>query len=354
MSATEKTLKILKLLTEAFGPAGFEDEVREIIKTQIKPFVDQMETDDLGNLITFRQGTDPKGAVLMIDAHMDEIGLMITTIDSQGFLRFVTIGGWDPRILPAQILKIRTKDGTYRTGVIGANPPHIVRDRSKPFDLHELFIDVGASSKKEAEEMGFKPGCPAVIPREFHRLSENRILGKALDDRSGCAILIKVLEMLSKSNHEATIAANFAVQEEVGGRGATVAAFRIKPNAALALEGTVGANTPGVPEHLMPTATGRGPAITIMDNSLIANPKLVALLEQISDQEKIPVQYRKPIGGGTDAGRIHIVRTGIPAAVVSTPCRYIHSPISILDLRDFNQAVKLVTTFSQRVHEIFK
>ncbi|MFX0065003.1 MAG: M42 family metallopeptidase [Candidatus Hermodarchaeota archaeon] len=349
MSDREKTIKILQTLTEAFGPAGFEDEVRESIKTQIRGYVDKMEVDGLGNLIAFRQGTDPEGPVLMLDAHMDEIGLMVTTVDPQGFLRFVPIGGWDPRILPAQILKIRTEDGSYRTGVIGANPPHIVKDRSKPFDIHDLFVDVGATSKEEAEKMGFKAGCPAIIPREFQQLSENRVLGKALDDRAGCAVLIRVLERLFESKHKVNIAANFAVQEEVGGRGATVAAFRIEPHAALALEGTVGADTPGVPEHLMPTGTGRGPAITIMDHSLISNPKLVALLKQIAKEEKIPVQYRKPIGGGTDAGRIHIVRSGIPSAVVSIPCRYIHSPISILSLKDFDNAVKLVTGFCQKI-----
>ncbi|MFX1534767.1 MAG: M42 family metallopeptidase [Promethearchaeota archaeon] len=349
MSDREKTIKILKTLTEAFGPAGFEDEVREIIKTQVQDYVDKMEVDGLGNLITFRQGTDPDEPVLMLDAHMDEIGLMVTTVDSRGFLRFVPIGGWDPRILPAQVLKIRTEDGSYRPGVIGANPPHIVKDTSKPFDINDLFIDVGATTKEEAEKMGFKAGCPAVIPREFQKLSENRVLGKAFDDRVGCALLIRVLEHLSESKHKVNIAANFAVQEEVGGRGAKVAAFRIEPHAALALEGTVGADTPGVPEHLRPTETGRGPAITIMDRLLIANPKLVALLEQIAKEEKMPVQYRKPIGGTTDAGFIHIVRSGIPSAVVSIPCRYIHSPISILSLKDFDNAVKLVTSFCQKI-----
>ena len=339
------TVKLLESLSNAFGVAGFEDEVRAVIQKLIEPHVDEIHTDVLGNLIATRKGASP--FKLMLDAHMDEIGLIINYIDESGFLRFVAIGGWDARILPAHAVTIFTRDGKKVNGVIGASPPHILKpeDREKVLKIEDLFIDVGASSAEEAEALGIRIGDPATIFYPFGLLNEKCVIGKALDDRAGCAVIIKVLEELKNEKLPLTLVCSFAVSEEIGLRGARTAAYQIKPDLALALEGTVGADTPGVQPQRQPTQLSKGPAITIADNTIIVNRRLVKALEELAQRNNIPYQIKLPIFGGTDAGAIHTTRGGILAGVISVPCRYIHSPLQVMRLDDFENAVKLTKEF---------
>ena len=340
-----ETTQLMEKLSNAFGVAGFEQEVRTEIEKLVKPLADETRVDALGNLIVTRRGRD--GFTLMLDAHMDEVGLIVSYVEDRGFLRFATLGGWDARVLPAQVVQVQTRSGKKLTGVIGCLPPHVLKpeDREKPFKIEDLFIDIGAESADEAKEMGVRIGDPAVPFYPFTQLTKNLIGGKAFDDRAGCAVMIRVLEALKNAKLDLTLVCNFAVAEEIGARGARTAAYQVKPDLALALEGTIGADVPGVAPARQPTGLGKGPAITIVDNSLVASRRVVEALEKLAEKNEMAYQYKLPIYGGTDAGGIHTTGTGIISGVLSVPCRYIHSQFSLMRLDDFEQTAKLATEF---------
>lgn len=340
-----ESIGLLRELSDAFGVSGFEDEVRGCIEERIRPFVDEIRVDALGNLIATRTGKDDR--VLMLDAHTDEVGFMVKWIDSGGFLRLAPIGGWDERIIPGHRVEIHTRTGEIRHGVIGTSPPHILspEERKRPIPMEKLFVDVGATSKEEAADLGVRIGDPLTIHYPFLEIADGYVTGKAFDDRAGCAVLIEVAERMSKEDLPMKTVFSFSFGEEVGLRGARTAAFQIEPDLALALEGTIGADTPGVPEDNQPTRVGRGPAISIADRSIIVSPKVVRALEAAADSASIPYQHKLPTYGGSDAGAIHLTRGGVLAGIVSTPCRFIHSPISTLRLNDYENTVRLVVEF---------
>lgn len=343
-----ESVELLRTLSDAFGPSGFEDEVRETLRSIVEPLVDELRVDTLGNLIATKRGSDD--TVLMIDAHMDEIGFMVTWVEESGFLRFAPIGGWDPRVVPSHAMTILTDRGTKVKGMIGTPPPHILspQDRERPYKLEDLFIDVGATTAHEVGEMGIRIGSPAVIAYPFEQLNSNTIMGRALDDRAGCAVLVRTLEALQSETPEVTVVAAFTVQEEVGLRGAQTAAYGIDPDIAIALEGTVAADFPGVPASRQPTRQGEGPSVRIMDAGMIGMPRIIRALAATAEAAGITFQYQVPAPGGTDAGVIHRTRTGVLSGAVSVPCRYIHSPYATLRLSDFEGAVRLVTAFTRR------
>ena len=347
-----ESVALLEKLSNAFGVSGFEDEVREIIQKLIKPYVDELHVDALGNLIATRKGRSPHK--LMFDAHMDEIGFMVSYIEESGFLRFAPLGSWDVRILPSHAMTIRTRSGTFVKGVIGTPPPHILseQERERPFKLEELFVDIGARSRSEVEALGIRIGSPAVIAYPFERLNEKTVSGKAFDDRAGCAVLIQTLERLQDASLDLTLVCNFAIGEETGLRGARTAAYQIEPDLALAVEGTVGADTPGVPPPRQPAGLGKGPAITVADRTLTVSGRLVRFLEGLAEEHSIPYQHKLPIYGGTDAGAIQTSKGGVLAGVTSVPCRYIHSPFSLLRLDDFENTIQLVNQFARTAQQL--
>ncbi|HZB85505.1 MAG TPA: M42 family metallopeptidase [Gaiellaceae bacterium] len=348
------SFELLRDLSDRFGVAGFEDEVRERVAELVAPHVDEVRVDALGNLIAERRGNG--GPRLMLDAHMDEIGFMVSYVEEGGWLRVVPIGGWDERIVPAHALTILADSGEKVRGIVGTIPPHILKqaDREKPLPLEDAFVDVGAESQAEVEEMGVRVGSPAVIAYPFERLNGGggAVAGKALDDRVGCTVLVKTLEALAGEALGVTLFANFAVGEELGLRGARTAAAQIEPDVALALEGTVAADVPGVVPARQPTRLGGGPAITVMDQTIVVSPAVVRALTELAEAEGIPYQYKLPAVGGTDAGAIHLSGRGVLAGVVSVPCRYIHSPFSTLRLDDLEHAIRLTTAFVRRCAEI--
>lgn len=343
------TIEVLRELSEAFGPSGFEEEVRDAIRQMVEPLVDEVAVDTLGNLIATKRGRGDR--TLMLDAHMDEIGFMVTWVEDGGFLRFTTIGGWDPRIVPAHAVTIRTDHGTFVRGMIGTAPPHILRpeDRDKPYRLEDLFIDVGAHSAADVAAMGIRIGSPAVISYGFEQLGDDVVMGKAFDDRAGCAVVIGALEALRDETLDVTVVAAFTVQEEVGLRGAQTAAYHIDPDIAIALEGTIAADMPGVPAARQPTRQGQGPSIRIMDSGMIGMPRVIRALADAAEQDGIRFQYQVPAPGGTDAGVIHRSRAGVLAGAVSLPCRYIHSPYATLRRSDFEEAIRLIAAFTRRL-----
>ena len=340
-----QTIDLLRELSNAFGVSGFEDNVRELIRPLVSPYVNEVKTDALGNLFAIRKSSDPAAKTLMLDAHTDEIGFIVKWIEKDGFLRFAPIGGWDPRIVPGHRVEIQTRSGELQTGVIGTAPPHILspEERKASLPIEKMFIDIGATSMEEAQEMGVRIGDPLTIHYPFMALKDGYVTGKAFDDRAGCAVLIETAERTAGQDLGVNIVFAFVFGEEVGLRGARTAAFQIEPDLAIAVEGTIGADMPGVPEHSQPVRLGCGPAISVADRSIVVNRKVLHAMESIAEAKGIPYQYKLPTYGGTDAGAIHLTRGGVLSGIVSVPCRYIHSPISTLRLDDFELTSRFVT-----------
>jgi len=340
-------VEVLRELSDGFGVAGFEDEVRETIVRLVTPFVDEVRTDTLGNLFAIRRAAANAAdkRTLMLDAHMDEVGFIVKWIDENGYLRFAPIGGWDERIVPGHRVVLLTRDGTRRGGVIGTAPPHIVppEERKKPIPMEKMFIDVGATSKDEAAEMGVRIGDPLTIHYPFTELRDGYVTGKAFDDRAGCTILIDAARRLAERPLEVDVAFSFVFGEEIGLRGARTAAYQLKPDLAIAIEGTIGADMPGVSPESQPVRLGLGPAISVADRSIVVSRRIIAALEKVAEDASVPYQYKLPTYGGTDAGAIHLTRGGVLAGVISVPCRYIHSPISTLRLDDLENTIRLTT-----------
>ncbi len=334
-------IDLLRKLSEAYGPPGYEDEVRQIMIKELEKITDEVHVDNLGNVIAVHKGNNPK---IMLAAHMDEVALLITHIDKNGFLRFHVLGGIDPRVLYSQEVVIKTENEVVH-GYIGAKPPHLLKpeERKKVPDIDQLFIDIGASSKEEVEKLGVSVGSTATFVPRFKELKNNRVMGKAFDDRAGCTALIEVMRKIKHS--PCTVYGVATVQEEVGLRGARTATWQVEPDIGLAIEGTTSSDTPGTPEHLTSTKVGQGPAITIADKSMVTHPKILRRLIETAKENNIPFQFKRTVSGGTDAGSIHLTKKGIPTGVVSVPCRYIHSPLSILDLNDLENTIKLVDAF---------
>jgi tetrahedral aminopeptidase len=341
------TVELLKTLTDAFGPSGFEEEVRDTLRQIVEPLVDEVRVDTLGNLIATRRGSGD--TTLMLDAHMDEIGFIVSYIEDGGFLRFTQTSGWDVRIVPSHAVTIQTDLGTLVKGYIGMPPPHILRpeDRDKPYTFETMFIDVGSSSAEDVAELGIRVGSPLVIAYPFEQLNDDIVMARAIDDRAGCAVIVRTLEALANQPLDVNLVACFSVQEEVGLRGAGTAAFQIQPDIALVLEATVAADYPGIEAQRRPTRFGGGPALVVMDNTMITNPRAVRAITELAEEHLIPWQFRLPTGGGTNAGAIQRSRGGVLTAVVSLPVRYFHSPYALMRLDDFEHTVRLVTEFTR-------
>lgn len=344
-------VETLEKLSNACGVAGREDEVRKIMKDLLKPYVNEISEDKLGNVIGVRKGKKnaPK---IMLAAHMDEIGLFVKTISKEGFLQFTKIGGIDDRILLAQKAIVHTEKGPLH-GIIGSKPPHIQKEeeRKKVLAYDELFIDIGAESQEEARKMGVKIGDPVSFDIKFAKIGNDAVIGKAFDDRVGCAVMVEAMKMLKET--DCTVYAVGTIQEEVGLRGATVAAFGIYPDVGIALDVTVAGDVPGVKEVEAPVKMRKGPAIEVADMGLIAHPKVLRLLVEAAEENNIPYQLETGLGGTTDAARISLTREGVPSGAITVPTRYIHSPTSMASLKDLENAVKLTVAFIQKIPKHF-
>lgn len=335
---------LLTQLTEANGASGQEGEVRDLIRAQIEPYVDKIKTDALGNLIAFKN-LNAQGPRVMLAAHMDEVALMIVGIESNGMLKFRPIGGVDPRVLVAKTVVVGNKK---IGGVIGSKPIHLQspEERQRALTMQELLIDIGARDKEEAERL-VSLGEAAYFTTKYEEFGENKVKAKALDDRVGCALAIRLLQ----ENLSLPLIASFTVQEEVGLRGAGVATYQVKPDLALILEGTTASDVPGTDKHKHATSVGKGPAVTVMDRSVIPHPALTKELFALADEKGIPVQVRRNTAGGTDAGQIQLTESGTKVAVIAIPCRYIHSPTSVMSKNDYEGAYELTKYYLKRLQE---
>ncbi|MBZ2166862.1 M42 family metallopeptidase [Methanobacterium spitsbergense] len=333
--------KLLEKLSNAPGISGFEEEIRKIIFNELDGLVDEIKIDDMRNLIAVKNG-DPNGKKIMLAAHMDEIGLMVRYIDSKGFVKFSKIGGINDQMLLNQDVYIQTSDGDVN-GVIGSKPPHKMKksEKDKVVKYDKMFIDIGASNKEEALKM-VQIGDPIIIKQNFQDLGNSLVKGKALDNRAGCAVLVEVLKRAKSS---ATIYGVGTVQEEVGLKGAKTSAFRINPDMAFALDVTIAGDHPGIKNEEAPSKLGEGPTIVLADQSgdgIITPPKIKELLITVAEKENIPFQLEVSEGGTTDGTAIHLTRQGIPTGVISPPSRYIHTPVSVVNMEDMENTVKLI------------
>ena len=346
-----KLVDILEKLSNANGVTGREDNVRELMADYLKPYVDELKEDKLGNLIAVKKGKKDAPTV-MIAAHMDEVGLMVKNIKKKGFLQFTKVGGIDDRILLGQKVVVHTDKGPL-LGVVGSKPVHIQNDveRKKVIEADKLFIDIGAKDKDAAEKMGVQVGDVVSFDTKFALIGENIVLGKAFDDRVGCAVLVEVMKQLK--DVDCNVFAVGTIQEEVGLRGATIAAFHIEPDLGIAFDASISGDTPGVSEGEAPAKMGEGPVLTVADAGLITHPKVLRLLVDSAKQAKISYQLETGIRGATDAARIALSRDGVPSGVVSVPARYIHSPAGILNLDDVEKTVKLAVAAIENIKKYF-
>lgn len=343
MVKLDETNTMLKDLTDARGIPGNEKEVREVMEKYLAPYADEVYTDNLGSLIGKKTG-DANGPKIMVAGHLDEVGFMVTRIGDDGFIYFQTVGGWWSQVMLAQRVTIMSDKGDV-TGVIGSKPPHILsaEERKKPVEIKDMFIDIGASSKEEAEKFGVKPGNSVVPYFEFTQLkNEKMLLAKAWDNRIGCAIAIEVLKQLKDDQHPNIVYGVGTIQEEVGLRGAKTSAHKIEPDIGFGVDVGIAGDMPGVSDKDADSKLGEGPQLIIYDASMVSHKGLRELVVDTAESNNIPFQYASMAGGGTDSGSIHLTANGVPSLSITIATRYIHSHAAILHREDFENAVKLI------------
>ena len=331
---------LLKDITALRGPSGWEDAARDAIRSEALEILAGREGrvygDTMGNLYAYRKGTDERKPHVMLAAHMDEVGFIIRFAGEDGLLRFDCVGGVDPRCVVSKRVVIGKKQVP---GVIGVKAIHLMSaaDRKKAPDYDNIFIDIGAKSKEEAEKI-CPPGSYATFESEYREFGDGFVKAKALDDRAGCMILLNVLR---ESAYAGDITCVFTVQEEVGLRGAKVAARKVMPDKAIILDTTTANDMGMVDSHKQVTRCGDGPALTFMDRRAIVPQQMRSLAMDAAAKHGIPVQQKRGNSGGTDAGEIHLTGAGIPCLVIVIPCRYCHSGVSVCKLSDIDNAGKL-------------
>ncbi|MHA1116105.1 MAG: M42 family metallopeptidase [Candidatus Heimdallarchaeaceae archaeon] len=340
-------IKMQEKLSNLIGCPGHEEEVAEFILSQLNDCVDLAWIDPLGNVLAIKKGTVENGMKILLDAHMDEVGFMISHIEEKGFLRIAPLGGIDKRVMLGSLLQFQTDNNEKIVGIVGSHPPHITKseERERVPEISEMFVDIGCQSREEVLAKGLHVGSVGTFYTKFEQLDDETVIGKAFDDRTACNVLLQVLKALKDVEHPHTILAVFAVQEEVGGRGATVGAFELQPTMALALENTIASDVVGVPTNKVVTRIRKGTAVTAADKSLKTKKKVLNRIKQAAEKDDIKTQYKMPIFGGSDGGRIAITRSGVPTGVVSVPCRYIHGPVAMLKIKDIEETIKLVYNF---------
>lgn len=342
-------IKLFQELTEAPGAPGFEGEVRQLMRHYISKFTEEIVQDNLGSLFGVLRGNS-EGPTIMVAGHLDEVGFMVTRITDEGFVKFQTLGGWWSQVLLAQRVDIVTKSGTKIPGVIGSTPPHLLSDseRKKPVPIEQMFIDVGADDRAEAERLGIRPGLPIVPVCPFTVMANRKkVMAKAWDNRFGCALAIELLQALKDSPHPNIVYAGAHVQEEVGLRGAKTAANLIQPDIFFALDVGPASDTPGVKERI--AKIGGGTTIRLYDRSMIAHEGLIDFVLHTAEKNGIPYQFFISPGGGTDAGEVHISGSGVPSAVIGVCGRYIHSHATVFHLDDYESAKKLLVAVVKRL-----
>jgi len=345
---TSETRQLLRELSEAFGVPGAEDEVRAMMVRHLSPYA-EVSYDRLGSVIARRQGSSDAPRI-MLPAHMDEIGLIVRHITDEGFLRFLQLGGWWPHVVMAQHWIVRTRNGDL-PAFSGARAPHLLTDeeRNKLVPLKDMFLDIGARNRDHALEMGVRPGDPVAPACSVVEMQGGRLLGKAWDDRLGCAMIIETMRQLAERGHPNTVYAVGTIQEESGLRGAKTSATAIDPHVAIVAEVTCANDLPGVTQDGTYTELGKGPGICIRDGQMIPSSRLRDFVVRTAEECEIPVQYVSMTGGTTDGTPIQIHGEGVSTLYIGPPSRYIHSHAGIIDEADFDRSVQLLVEVTTRL-----
>jgi putative aminopeptidase FrvX len=346
----DETETLLEELTKAGGVSGHEAEVRRLLQEYLNS-VGEVSHDKLGSVICKQRGETDEPRVMMA-AHMDEIGFMVTHVTDDGFIRFAALGGWWDHVLLAQRVAIKTGKGDV-IGTIGAKPPHLLSDeeRAKMVGKKDMYIDIGATSRKDVEDAGVRVADPIVPVSDFTVLAGGKTyLSKAFDDRAGCAVMLTVMRRMMGTAHPNTIFAVATVQEEVGLRGARTSVNVVNPDMAIVLEGTGINDMPGAGGEGQVLRLGGGPVVTFYRQDMIPNRGLRDLLIETAQLHNIAVQIRADrISGGTDGAAIHLHGSGVPTVVLSLPVRYVHSHGGIIHRGDFDAAVELLAAVVMRL-----
>ena len=335
-------LSIVKELCALDGVSSFEDAVRDYIKGRIAPYVDDMHEDIMGNLIVHKAGSAVPDGKVMFAAHMDEVGFIIKGITDEGYLRIGAVGGIDTRVIIGKRVRIGNDNVP---GIIGIKAVHLVKEEERKTvpKLTDMYVDVGASDKESAEKL-VSIGDYAVFDSEPLEFGRGLLKARAIDDRIGCAVMIKLIE--EGPDVDAWYA--FTVQEEVGTRGAGPAAYEVEPDIAIILEGTTAGDMPGTAPHRKVCGPGKGAVLPFMDSSAIYDKGVHSLLIKVAEENNIPWQHKEYVSGGTDAGTIQRTGSGVMVGAISAAVRYIHSPTCVASIEDFNSIYRLAYEFLKK------
>jgi endoglucanase len=335
-------MDLMKELSEASAPSGFEEEIRAICRRELGPLTDEIRVDAMGNLIAVKRGALAKGRKrIMLAGHMDEIGFLVRFIDDQGFLRLNPVGGFDPKVLLAKRVVVMAKSGK-RVGVVGSKPIHIMKDEEKKKlpEIDDLFVDLGLPVEEVKKEVEI--GTPVTLRQDFLNWGDIAT-GKALDNRVSMWVIIRALERAGKIPHD--VHAVMTVQEEVGLRGALAAAYGVDPDVGVAVDVTLACDVPGVDKRDHISRLGDGVAVNVMNGSLISHPGLVRKFRGLAEKKSIRHQLEILPKGGTDARALQAAREGKPAITLSVPTRYVHTVVEMMNVKDLSAAADLLAAF---------
>jgi putative aminopeptidase FrvX len=361
----EKSSAFLESLCNSFGPSGFEGESTRLLRDYVAKYCDDVSTDNLGSLLFTKKGRSDKPVVLL-PAHIDEIGFIVSSVNELGYLTFNPLGAWFDQVLLGQRVKVRTSKGIV-SGVIAAKPPHLLpqKERSKMVPQEKMFIDIGASNEDEAKAMGIRIGNP-VVPDSSYSTIEKRVIkdgkrrgsdkiaiGKAFDNRSSAFIVAEVMRTLKEGKiaHPNTVVGAATTQEEVGLRGARTSAYIVKPDVCLTIDVDLAGDVPGIEAKDAPAKMGLGPAISTYDETIVPNQGLLELVIETAERAKIPYQLSQTgeDGGGTDAGIVHMSNAGCPTLVIGVPTRHIHAHAGMMSLKDVENTTRLLVEVAKRL-----
>ncbi|CAI9391661.1 MULTISPECIES: aminopeptidase [Citrobacter] len=332
-------IELLQQLCEASAVSGDEQEVRNILINALEHNVDDITFDGLGSFVARKGNRGPKVAIV---GHMDEVGFMVTHVDDNGFLRFTTIGSWWSQSMLNHRVAIRTRKGVKIPGIIGSVAPHALTDKQKqqPLTFDDMFIDIGANSREEVEKRGIAIGDFISPEANFARWGEDKIVGKALDNRVGCALMTELLQTVD--NPDITLYGVGSVEEEVGLRGAQTSAEHIKPDVVIVLDTAVAGDVPGIDSIKYPLKLGAGPGLMLFDKRYFPNQQLVAALKASAESRTVPVQFCTMKTGATDGGRYNVMGGGRPVAALCLPTRYLHANSGMISAKDYDALFTLV------------